>query len=147
MGGFDLICGAVDKALFGRRELWVRCHYQRGHHEPHNDPKHPEYVWHETVFWDEFEPGKVVKGTVKRKVKTCDTCGKRIRTDGANGACVCKEIGARQQQGIMFASERERTARDEAALELANDIAELMAEHAAWQKKYAEDRDAYYGSF
>ena len=132
-----MLCGAIDKAWIGRRELWMRCGYPSKHRGPHHDAKHKGHYWEETFYWDEFDRAKVP--TVK-KVRLCKKCGKRIRSDGANDACVCKETGADKRQAIMFADERELIEREASERNLQDDIDWLMSE---W-KRY-EEENGYHG--
>lgn len=132
-------CRAVDKAWFGRRELWLVCSILAGHAGAHHDAKRKGHYWEETFYWDEFERTRI-KVPKKKKVRLCKKCGKEKRTDGANDACVCKKIGANKRQAIMFADEREKFEREASLKELEDDIAWLMGE---WKRE--EDENGYHG--
>jgi hypothetical protein len=134
-------CNAVDRAWFGRRQLWLLCSYERWHEGPHRDSRHKEHYWSETFYEEEIERGRPIKVPTK-KVRLCKKCGKERRTDGANDACVCKETGANKRQSIMFADEREKLYRQAALRDLEDDIAWLMDR---WKKE--ADEDGYHGAF
>jgi hypothetical protein len=74
-----MLCGAVEKAWIGRRQLWVACGYERGHEGLHHDRKRKDYYWAETIFWDEFERGKI---PTKRKVSKDRTTAEHITNTG-----------------------------------------------------------------
>ena len=110
-----------------------------GHAGAHHDAKHKGHYWEETFYWDEFERTRIKVPTVK-KMRLCKKCGKQIRTDGANDACVCKETGADKRQAIMFADEREQIEREASERNLQDDIDWLMGE---WAKH--EEENGYHG--
>lgn len=141
-------CNAVDKAVIGRRELWMHCGLPPRHEGLHHDPKRPGHHWAETFYFGEFEPGRPKKVATARKVRRCKRCGKEQRTDGANDSCVCKEIGATKRQSIMFADEREKAERSANAKDLDDDIKWILPyQIAKWQEARDNDPDAYYGEF
>jgi hypothetical protein len=50
------VCGCIDKASIGKRELWCRCGLKHGHPGRHYDAKRGHY-WVESFYFDEFEHG------------------------------------------------------------------------------------------
>jgi hypothetical protein len=121
----------------------MTCRYSPRHHGPHHDPKRKGHYWTETFYRGEFMEGRSKVPTV-RKERTCKTCGKPRRTDGAPDACVCRETEANRRQAIMFADERERAVRQEQADEMQVDIDWIRAHHA----RLIEERcESYQGEF
>lgn len=135
-----IYCMALDKVAKGRRELWAICRQERGHQGLHHDPKFPAHHWPETFFAFEFEYGRPRKMPSARKVALCKACGKRIRTDGAPEACVCKETGANKRQAIMFADERRVIANEASARDLQDDIDWVMKD---FEKQLMERCEGY----
>lgn len=110
-----VICGSVDKALIGRRELWVKCSHVYQHEGNHWDDKR-KHSWSGPHIPEFCRDYKEKFSPIKRKPPSCKVCGmiKRRRGDMTlDRICVCKAIGALRQQGIMFADERAKALRDE----------------------------------
>lgn len=126
----------------------MSCGMLSRHEGLHHDPKRPGHYWEETFYAFEFEYGRPVKVATARKVRLCKRCEKEIRTDGANGSCVCKEIGATKRQAIMFADEREKTAREDMAADIQADIDWLiLKQHRERNEMIAATEEPYYGAF
>lgn len=144
------VCNSVHGYLGPRKGLhYAYCTNERGHDAGHYNST-LRMAWDGPVlYWDEFEHTRPkVKTPLVRKVKICKHCEKQIRTDGANDACVCKEIEATRRQGIMFADERERSFREDAQRELQDDIDWIAQE---WEVQrlanIAASEEPYYAEF
>lgn len=149
-----MTCNAIDKAFIGRRELWMHCGLLPRHEGLHHDPKRPGHYWEETFYAFEFEYGRSTRiGSVKmaRKEARCKKCEKPYKTQGSAEICVCKAIGSKRRQSILFAEEREKVYREnprdpESITE--DDIAFTMASQIArWQEARDNDPDNYCGEF
>jgi hypothetical protein len=144
-------CNAVDKAMIGRRELWMHCGLLPRHEGRHHDPKRPGHYWEETFYAFEFEYGRSTRiGSVKTKKRAykCKTCGNTFRADREGEVCVCKAIQANRRQAIMFAAERKEIhlGRDEYTTQ--NDIDWILPyQLARWQEARDNDPDNYCGEF
>lgn len=142
-------CGAVDKAMIGRRELWMHCSLLPRHDGLHHDPKRPTHYWQETFYPFEFEyhRPKVKESGLKSKSKKCQNCGLHFSpTASFLGFCVCKDVrpGQDSRQKLMFATAEAATFWEAENRDLDEFFERIIAEDA---ERMANDPDAYFGEF